>query len=200
MVYDGAGMFDIRSHDATAPAPGELEVVQRFMNLHEHLPGTDEAVAPPRPMLEAFLREHGLLEPSDAFTDADRRSALELMAALHAKVRANHGQRMSDARVAGIDELAQRAGLHPHFGHEGPVLVPSATGVDGALGRVLAITFLADLDGSWRHLKECADDSCDAVFYDRSKNHSGRWCSMSTCGNRAKVRAWRERQRADDEP
>ncbi len=193
-------MFDIRAHDATAPAPGELWIVQRFMNLHEHVPGTDEEVAPPREMLESFLREHGLLDPPAAFTEQDRRSALELIAALHAKVRANRGERMSDEQVAAIDELAQRAGLHPHFGHDGPVLVPSATGVDGALGRLVAIAFLADLDGSWGHLKECADESCDAVFFDRSKNHSGRWCSMSTCGNRAKVRAWRERQRADDEP
>ena len=32
-------MFDIKQHDSTAPAPGELELVQRFMNLHEHVPG-----------------------------------------------------------------------------------------------------------------------------------------------------------------
>jgi predicted RNA-binding Zn ribbon-like protein len=34
------------------------------------------------------------------------------------------------------------------------------------------------------------------VFYDRSKNRSGRWCVMAECGNRAKVRAYRERERA----
>jgi predicted RNA-binding Zn ribbon-like protein len=60
------------------------------------------------------------------------------------------------------------------------------------------VAFLADLEGTWEGLKGCAGDDCNAVFFDRSKNHSGRWCSMSTCGNRAKVRAWRERRRADD--
>jgi predicted RNA-binding Zn ribbon-like protein len=76
--------------------------------------------------------------------------------------------------------------------------VPSEGGVEGALGRLVAIAFLSDLDGTWVFLKECAGEGCSAVFFDRSKNHSGRWCSMSVCGNRAKVRAWRERQRADE--
>lgn len=192
-------MFDYRAHDTAAPAPGDLEDVQRFMNLHEHVPGSAAEVPPSREVLEAFLRERALLEDPAPFTDADRQTALELIRALHAKVRTNLGVRMNDQQVAVIDELAQRAGLHPHFGHGGPVLVPSERGVAGALGRLVATAFLADLDGSWGHLKECSSDDCEAVFYDRSKNHSGRWCSMSRCGNRAKVRAWRERQRADDE-
>jgi predicted RNA-binding Zn ribbon-like protein len=105
---------------------------------------------------------------------------------------------MSEAEIAAIDSLARRAGLHPHFGRGRPHLVSSEGGVDGALGRMVAVAFLADLDGSWGHLKECAGEGCRSVFFDRSKNHSGRWCSMSNCGNRAKVRAWRERRRVDD--
>ncbi|HEX6579263.1 MAG TPA: CGNR zinc finger domain-containing protein, partial [Actinomycetota bacterium] len=35
------------------------------------------------------------------------------------------------------------------------------------------------------------------VFFDRSKNKSGKWCSMNACGNRAKVRAFRARQAAE---
>jgi hypothetical protein len=191
-------MFDIRTHDSTAPAPGDLELVQRFMNLHEHEAGIEGDLPPSREMLEDFLRGRGLLEDRAPFTDADREVALELHRALHAKVRANLGEPMADAALAAIDQAAQRAGLHPHFGHEGPVLVPTEEGGPGALGRVVAVAFLADLVGSWGDLKECAGDDCNAVFFDRSKNHSGRWCSMSTCGNRAKVRAWRERRRADE--
>lgn len=192
-------MFDIRAHDTSAsPAPGELELVQRFMNLHEHVPGVEEELPPSREMVEDFLRDRSLLEEGAAFGDDDREAALALQHALKAKVRANAGEPMSDADVGAIDEAAQRAGLHPHLGREGPVLVPTEPGVAGALGRIVAVAFLADLDGSWGDLKQCAGDDCNAVFYDRSKNHSGRWCSMSTCGNRAKVRAWRERQRADE--
>ena len=36
------------------------------------------------------------------------------------------------------------------------------------------------------------------AFYDRSKNRSGRWCSMDSCGNVEKARAFRERNRSDD--
>lgn len=184
--------------DTTASAPGDLEVVQRFMNLHEHVAGDDRALPPSREMLEGFLRERGLLRDEDRFEESDRETAIELIDALHAQVRSNLGEPTPDDRVAVIDGLARRAGLHPHFGHDRPGLVPSATGVAGGLGRIVAIAFLAALDGSWRHLKECAGEDCRSVFFDRSKNHSGRWCSMSACGNRAKVRSWRERQRVDD--
>jgi predicted RNA-binding Zn ribbon-like protein len=191
-------MFDIRAHDTTAPAPGDLELVQRFINLHEHVPGREADLPPSREMLERFLLERGLLGPDQRLTQADRETTLSLQRALHAKVRANLGGPLTDEQVAVIDELAQRAGLHPRFARGGPVLVADAPGLRGALGRIVAVAFLADLDGSWGRLKACAGPDCRSVFYDRSKNHSGRWCSMSRCGNRAKVRAWRERQRADE--
>jgi predicted RNA-binding Zn ribbon-like protein len=188
-------MFDIREHDNTAAAPGGLELVQRFMNLHEHAPDVDGDLPPTREMLETFLRERGLIDDRTRFTDADRRDALELRRALHAKVRAHAGAPMPDRDARVIDSAAKHAGLHPHFGTDGPALVPSEKGVVGALGRIVAAAFLADLEGTWADLKECAGPNCSSVFFDRSKNHSGRWCSMSTCGNRAKVRAWRDRHR-----
>ena len=43
---------------------------------------------------------------------------------------------------------------------------------------------------------ECAGPDCSWLFLDMSKNGSRRWCSMETCGNRAKARRHRERQRA----
>jgi predicted RNA-binding Zn ribbon-like protein len=187
--------FDIREHESDTPgAPGELELVQRFMNLHEHVPGDDAPRPAPREMLASFLRERRLLRDRDRFGDADRARALELIDALHVMVRANAGKPAPADKVVVVDEVARRAGLRPRFGDE-PSLVPTATGVAGALGRIVAVVFLAELDGSWRHLKECANERCRSVFFDRSKNHSGRWCSMAECGNRAKVRSWRARQR-----
>jgi predicted RNA-binding Zn ribbon-like protein len=192
-------MFDIREHESeTPPAPGELELVQRFMNLHEHVAGEDVPLPPPAEMLATFLRERGLLRDRDRFRGADRVTAVELIDALHALVRTNAGESAPADRVAAIDGVARRAGLEPRFGGDGPSLVPTAAGVAGALGRIVAVVFLAELDGSWRHLKECANENCRSVFYDRSKNHSGRWCSMAECGNRAKVRSWRARRRTAD--
>jgi predicted RNA-binding Zn ribbon-like protein len=39
-----------------------------------------------------------------------------------------------------------------------------------------------------RQLRECAGSSCTWLFLDCSRNRSRRWCSMETCGNRAKAR------------
>jgi predicted RNA-binding Zn ribbon-like protein len=42
-------------------------------------------------------------------------------------------------------------------------------------------------------VRACAADDCDLIFYDESRSNNRRWCSMQRCGNRAKVRAHRER-------
>jgi predicted RNA-binding Zn ribbon-like protein len=42
-------------------------------------------------------------------------------------------------------------------------------------------------------MRVCPNPDCRWMFYDHSKNRSGRWCQMAECGNRAKVRAYRER-------
>ncbi len=68
------------------------------------------------------------------------------------------------------------------------VAVPDATG-----GHLLAAVHAAQADGSWSRLKLCAADDCARAFIDRSRNRSAQWCSMATCGNRAKVRAFRAR-------
>jgi predicted RNA-binding Zn ribbon-like protein len=44
-------------------------------------------------------------------------------------------------------------------------------------------------------VRYCADDLCGWLFLDVSRNGTRRWCLMSDCGNRAKVRRFRERQR-----
>jgi len=38
-----------------------------------------------------------------------------------------------------------------------------------------------------QRVRECAGSSCTWLFLDRSRNRSRRWCSMETCGNRAKA-------------
>jgi len=39
-----------------------------------------------------------------------------------------------------------------------------------------------------KRVGECADERCGWLFWDSSRNRSRRWCDMSDCGNRAKVR------------
>jgi predicted RNA-binding Zn ribbon-like protein len=42
-------------------------------------------------------------------------------------------------------------------------------------------------------VKECDDDECGWLFVDASKAGRRRWCSMESCGNRAKLRRYRRR-------
>ncbi len=53
------------------------------------------------------------------------------------------------------------------------------------------------LDGDLRRIRECAADDCGWLFYDTSRNLSRRWCSMQSCGNRAKVQQFRARRRGE---
>ncbi|KAB0641814.1 CGNR zinc finger domain-containing protein [Burkholderia latens] len=66
--------------------------------------------------------------------------------------------------------------------------VPEA---DVSLGRLLSpvLWSATDLLGGARlaKVKRCANDACQWLFIDDSKNGSRRWCSMSSCGNRAKA-------------
>jgi predicted RNA-binding Zn ribbon-like protein len=191
---------DTRTHDDAAPAPGELGVLQRFVNLHEHRPGSSASLPPSTETIRTFLVERGLLDERERFTDADRETALALARALRNLVPTDKGEPVSEADAEVIDRAGLAAGLHPHFyTSAAPTLEPRGEGVAAAFGRIVAIAFVASFDGSWEHLKQCANDDCREVFFDRSKNHSGRWCSMQSCGNRAKVRAWRERQRVHDD-
>jgi predicted RNA-binding Zn ribbon-like protein len=47
-------------------------------------------------------------------------------------------------------------------------------------------------------VRECEDDrGCGYLFIDMSKNHSRRWCSMDSCGNRAKALRHYSRSKAE---
>jgi predicted RNA-binding Zn ribbon-like protein len=47
-------------------------------------------------------------------------------------------------------------------------------------------------------IKKCGNEECVLMFYDTTKNHSRRWCSMSACGNRMKVATHYRRFRKPD--
>jgi predicted RNA-binding Zn ribbon-like protein len=57
--------------------------------------------------------------------------------------------------------------------------------------------FASDLlcHGDFSLIKKCDNPDCILYFYDISKNHARRWCSMNICGNRMKVAAHYRRHR-----
>jgi predicted RNA-binding Zn ribbon-like protein len=44
-------------------------------------------------------------------------------------------------------------------------------------------------------IRECAGEGCALLFVDTSRSGERRWCSMTGCGNKAKVAEFRRRQR-----
>jgi predicted RNA-binding Zn ribbon-like protein len=71
---------------------------------------------------------------------------------------------------------------------------------EDALERVLwpVVRSAAELLTSDRldRVRLCAADDCDWLFLDQSRNRSRRWCDMTVCGNRNKVRRFRQAQRS----
>lgn len=63
------------------------------------------------------------------------------------------------------------------------LLVPVAE----AMARLLA-------EGDFDLVRKCESPNCTLWFYDKTKSHHRRWCSMAACGNRMKVAAFRERR------
>jgi predicted RNA-binding Zn ribbon-like protein len=184
------------------PAPGELERVRAFVNTWDVDEGTDAIATPGE--LAAWLTEQGLLAAPAKAGAADHRRALGVREALRATLRAHHGGRGSEP-IPGLTpselgqdvlaEASQRAKLQVVFDDDGVSrLEPAANGLDGAIGRLLTIVHDADRAGQWTRLKVCPADDCQWAFYDQSRNRSATWCDMKVCGNRHKVREYRERR------
>ncbi|HEY5195827.1 MAG TPA: CGNR zinc finger domain-containing protein [Solirubrobacteraceae bacterium] len=173
------------------PAPGQLELVQAFINTHYDLAvdhGADVLRTPER--LGSWLAGRGLIElPAEV-------GRLDLRRALTARERLREIAR-SGERVDGLDEAARGAPVELRFGPDGPRLVAADGGPAGAIGVLLATAAFAMIDGSWARLKICPGEDCGWAFYDHSRNQAGRWCSMAVCGGRAKARAHYRRRRAD---
>lgn len=145
--------------------------------------------------LAGWLAGRGLAPQGLEASDGDLAAAISLREALRTLVAAHNELPVDTApALAVLDDAARRAGLGVRFGADSARLEPAQGGVDGALGRILAAVAATMADGTWLRLKACRDEDCLWVFLDTAKNRSRAWCSMRSCGNRAKVRAYRERQ------
>lgn len=49
--------------------------------------------------------------------------------------------------------------------------------------------------GQIEFVRKCERPDCILYFYDTTKNHMRRWCSMAICGNRAKVAKFYEKKK-----
>jgi predicted RNA-binding Zn ribbon-like protein len=175
--------------------PRELAPIEALVNTLELDTGEERLSSPAA--LRDWLAGQGLLRASAVVGDADLAAAIELREALRAMLRVNDGEPVDPAAVATVNRAAAALPLRVAFDDGGdPGLRPGQEGVRGALATLLAGIAVARANGTWERLKACSADDCQWAFYDQSKNRSGRWCSMRTCGNRTKTRAYRSRRRA----
>jgi predicted RNA-binding Zn ribbon-like protein len=184
------------AEDHPKAAPGDLNHIRRFVNTLDKEDLSDQIGEPAA--LRDWLSERGLIDPGTELTPADVRQAQEVREALRKLLLANNGDPRDPAAIELLNAAARRAELQVDFDSEGQcTLAPIRTGIDAAIGRLLAIAHTAMADGTWSRLKACAlHDTCEWAFFDWSKNHSGTWCDMKVCGNRAKARAYRERKKS----
>lgn len=171
------------------PAPGELGLVQAFINTHYDLVHEHgaEVLATPE-ALGQWLSDHRLCASRHPVSADDLGRALAVREAL----RNLAGGRTDASTLSALSGARVELNFEP----SGPQLEPTDAGtVDGALGVLLAIVAREMLTGRWSRLKVCPGHDCGWAFYDGSRNRAGRWCSMSVCGGRAKAKAHYRRQR-----
>ena len=172
------------------PAPAPLDLVQRFVNSYDHLSARGIAESPEA--LDRWIEAHGL-PVGPPSTRRDLRRAHEVRETLRAVLKTNNGAPLEASLVEGLNAQTEPVRLGFRLDPSGePSIVPRATGPSGTIARVLAACAEAADRGDWGRLKACLE--CGWVFYDRSKNRSGTWCTMSICGSRSKMRAYRRRR------
>jgi predicted RNA-binding Zn ribbon-like protein len=144
--------------------------------------------------LEALLREASR-RPAEAAAVFQRAIALREMIHRIFNAVAHH------ERPKPADLVALNAARNEAFSHSQIVPMPRGFSMGWmdphALERMLwpialsaaELLTSADVD----RVRQCG--GCDWLFVDTSRNHLRRWCSMSVCGNRAKVRRFIERKR-----
>ena len=178
--------------DPPEPAvPGPIGVIRDYVNTTDHETGVDDLSTPTA--LARYLRTAGLVPRSARADDADLALAHRLRTGLRQELEAHHdgGSTPSPVLRGVLRELPIRMDWSP----EGAVLQPTEGGIRGGLARIALAAHQCSVEGTFWRLKICSDDECKWAYYDHSKNRSRNWCEYG-CGNKAKTRAYRARQRS----
>ncbi|MFD9589542.1 CGNR zinc finger domain-containing protein [Streptomyces sp. NPDC059980] len=185
-----------------APAPGGLALVQTLVNTLDLASGADSLDT------ADGLARLGLA-PDEVPGARELRESLRAVCLAHAGHPAH-------AAVTPLGELLARAPLRLTVDeHDGGARLtpagnadtstdpnsrnsPGSSGSSGSsaarvpLPSRIAVAVAESLvEGTWPRLKACEAPDCHWAYYDRSPAGRGRWCSMSVCGARAKMRRYR---------
>jgi len=192
----------VTSTEATADA----DRIVAFMNTR-YLPDDDDALADERS--SAWLQQW--LEPvvpqdvrdSEHGRRADMQDLRDLREAIRQLAAGNNGQEPDGYILARGTSVLSSVPLRVELGdhQDRPSLrTRGDTTAELAIAAVAWSYLIARLSHDWPRVKACASPDCRWGFLDTSRNRSRRWCEMAYCGNRAKSRAWRERQFSAQDP
>ena len=179
-----------------ASAPGSLELVRSFVNsIDLERPETLDAFSD-LGGARVWLADAGL--GAGHVHEAELPGLRMLREALRAELLAHNGEGSTQESWPALVESLAGAAAQIVFTPEGGVRLVPRPGDSGWELRdsLAAAIYDAVRDGTWSRLKACRKHSCLFAFYDKTKNGSGAWCSMDTCGNREKAQRRRARERS----
>ncbi len=142
--------------------------------------------------LGAWLHQAGLLDRPPSVDTAQLQEARRLREAVAGSALATaRGERLPPTDVDRINRGARYPVVPLLDPETGTVVFDAPRKVEGAFGRIArdAVDLLGGEERS--RVKVCARPGCGALFVDRTRTGSRRWCSMATCGNRVKVATYR---------
>ena len=134
--------------------------------------------------LAEWLSSRGLLPRGALLSEADRRAAVAFRETVREVLEANagHGAARSHA-VARLNALAKRVPLTLRIGSPSTLEPERATGIDAAVGQLLAIIHESITQGTWQRLKVCRNDTCRWAFTTPrgiGRGRGARWRSAAT--------------------
>ena len=143
--------------------------------------------------LDRWLVAAGLAEgPSHADAE-DLSAARGLRESLYALALARaEGRALPDAPRETLNAFAAQVPAEPYLDALGQARLKG--GARELLASVAREAVL--LLGGEARIRQCQGPTCAILYLDASRKGDRRWCSMSACGNRAKVAAFRDRERA----
>ena len=167
--------------DLPATLTGRLKPLQR------------ELLEQPEDLGSWFVKA-GLAAATPSIGPADLALARDLRESIYATALARIGARVLPARDLGVlNRIAAGKGAVLRLDTRGHVHT-------SATARALLVDLARDAirllgDRAAARVRQCEGELCARLFIDTSKTGDRRWCSMSGCGNKAKVAQFRRRQR-----
>jgi predicted RNA-binding Zn ribbon-like protein len=153
----------------------------------------------PRELLQSpkdlgrWLVAAGLSSSLPAVSQEDLRLAKALRETIYrlALLRIAHKSLPSHDRQQ-LNRFAAASAAAPQLDPKGRLFLSGRTAAFLAVIAREAIQLLGGDDGD--RIRKCEGDNCALLFLDTSRSGERRWCSMSACGNKAKVAEFRRRR------